>query len=233
MTCPWCGGEKIFRNTHVVYTSPYLMVELNGAKIPVQTITTFSTCDCGLTFQENRQSDEWYDWFYSSGTYRQTLGISQEEMDADEQRRADEISKWLNTRIENIKHHVDIGASRGYLLEEIQKIYRCQSTAADLNGAYLEHIYSIADKQCDLVSAIHVLEHVTDPIKELTTWSQMTSKYLLIEVPGLNTIGGALRFAHIYYFPPKLLMDKIIELGFEIVDMETGPNTRILGMKHI
>lgn len=232
MTCPWCGSEKIFHNTHVVYTSPYLVVELHGAKIPVQTITSFSTCDCGLTFQENRFSDEWYNWFYSSGTYRQTLGISQEEMDADEQRRADDLVEWLSVFDEmNVSSHIDVGASKGCFSSAIGNKYKCMSYAVDLNRERILGIKPPDDNFADLVSAIHVLEHVTDPIKELTTWASMTSKYLLIETPGLNTIGGPLRFAHLYYFPPELLKAKIIELGFNIVAMETEPNTRILGEK--
>ena len=229
MNCPWCGGNKITHNEHVSYTAPYLSVELHGAKIPMQTIALFSTCECGLIFQENKFSDKWYDWFYSSGTYRQTLGISQEDMDADENLRAIKITDWLWNRIDFYRH-LDVGASRGYFLQNTKERFGCQVDWLDKNESYKIIDHDHFDNP-DLVSAIHVLEHVTDPIKELTTWSKMTSKYLLIEVPGLNTKGGALRFAHLYYFPPELLKSKIIELGFDIVDMETEPNTRIFAKK--
>jgi hypothetical protein len=232
MNCPWCGGNKITHNEHVSYTAPYLSVELHGAKIPMQTIALFSTCECGLIFQENKFSDKWYEWFYSSGTYRQTLGISQEEMDADEQRRADDLVEWLSVFDEmNINHHCDIGSSRGYLMENMRREYQCSVYGVEPNSDYKSIVESGYFSKPDLVSAIHVLEHVTDPIKELTTWANMTSKYLLIEVPGLNTVGGPLRFAHLYYFPPELLKAKINELGFDIVAMETEPNTRIFAKK--
>jgi len=234
MTCPWCGGGKIFHNTHTVSSAPYFMVDIGSGKILAQAVTNYSTCDCGLTFQENRQSDEWYNWFYSSGTYRQTLGISQEEMDADEQRRADDLIKWLYHYRNLFGYHLDIGASQGFFLWETCNQWDCLISGNEINkthGNYGAFEYDKVVGYPDLVSAIHVLEHVTDPIKELTTWAQMTSKYLLIEVPGLHTVGGALRFAHLYYFPPELLKAKIIELGFDIVAMETEPNTRILAVK--
>jgi hypothetical protein len=182
-------------------------------------------------FVKPRLSDEWYNWFYSSGTYRQTLGISQEEMDRDEEFRAHEIVSWLGEKNISIKNHYDIGSSRGFLLAYSHNLFDCEINGNELNTSYSWVTPSKPDGTPDLVSAIHVLEHVTDPIKELTTWASMTSKYLLIEVPGLRTVGGPLRFAHLYYFPPELLKAKIIELGFDIVAMETEPNTRILGEK--
>lgn len=237
MTCPWCGGNEIQHDIKRVITAPYLAVELGDTNIPMASMANYSECKCGLVFQEHRQSDEWYEWFYSSGTYRQTLGISQEEMDADEQRRADDLVKWLSVFNKiNFNHHCDVGASRGYLSTQMKHKFDCDSSVLDLNKEYSQLPEYIQTRICvstDFISAIHVLEHVTDPIKELTTWASMTSKYLLIEVPGLNTIGGPLRFAHLYYFPPELLKAKIIELGFDIMAMETEPNTRILAEKRL
>jgi hypothetical protein len=91
--------------------------------------------------------------------------------------------------------------------------------------------YDNYDHTPDLVSAIHVLEHTTDPLSELKHYADMTSKYLLIEVPGLTCTGGPLRFAHLFYFPPQVLADQVTKLGFKIIDMQTEPNTRILAEK--
>ena len=235
MICPWCGGSLIINNAKSVYSAPHMDAEMNGERLHMGTLTTYSECKtCGLMFVNPKLSDEWYEWFYSSGTYRQTLGISQEEMDADEQRRADDLVEWLSVFDEmNINHHCDIGSSRGYLMENMRREYQCSVYGVEPNSDYKSIVESGYFSKPDLVSAIHVLEHVTDPIKELTTWANMTSKYLLIEVPGLNTVGGPLRFAHLYYFPPELLKAKIIELGFDIVAMETEPNTRILAEKRL
>jgi hypothetical protein len=238
MTCPWCGKQSIIiDNAKAIYTAPHMDAEMNGERLHMATLTTYSECKaCGLLFVNPRLSDEWYDWFYSSGTYRQTLGISQEEMDADEQRRADDLVDWLSVFDEmNFKYHIDVGSSRGFFTIGTYNKFGCMSIGIDINKKYQNG--QIKDPENlgspDLVSAIHVLEHVTDPIKELTTWASMTSKYLLIEVPGLNTTGGPLRFTHLYYFPPELLKAKMIELGFDIVAMETEPNTRILAEKHL
>jgi hypothetical protein len=233
MTCPWCGGSNIQHNTKQVATAPYLAVELGTAKIPMAALSTYSECECGLIFQENRQSDEWYDWYYSSGAYRKTLGISQEDMDKDEQARAIDLVLWLTRLKIDINYLVDFGSSRGYFTQEVKNTYHCFTTGIDINLDYA--IYkSLAlynGKQPDIVSSIHVLEHTTDPLKELTRYAELTSKYLLIEVPGLHTLGGALRFAHLYYFPTKLLREKIEKLGFSIIAIESEPNTRILAEK--
>ena len=237
MECPWCGSSIIINNAKAVYSPPYLEAEMNGEYLHMATHTVYSECKtCGLLFINPRFPDAWYEWFYSSGTYRQTLGISHERMDADEQARADELVKWLKSirKFSKIKTHLDVGSSKGYFLLESSSAFNCEITAFDLSGQYACcSPTELKNIPFGLVSCIHVLEHVTDPIQELTTLSQMTSKYLLIEVPGINTLGGAFRFAHLYYFPPELLKNKIIELGFEIVAMETEPNTRILGVKKV
>lgn len=231
MKCPWCGSEKIKHDFAQTTTAPYVLVELGGAKLPMAAVSMFSECECGLVFQEHTQSPEWYDWFYSSGTYRKTLGITQEEMDVDEKNRAYEITNWLRERDIKFQYHFDIGSSRGYFLNNTKWVFGCQIGGDELNTSYSQ-LTNAPDKRVpDMVSAIHVLEHVVDPLQKLKEWSEKTSKYFLVEVPGVETCGGALRFAHLFYFQPELLKDKLIALGFEIIAMETKPNTRILARK--
>jgi hypothetical protein len=227
MTCPWCGSDKIKHDSHKTISAPIVAVELGAAKIPMMAVSVYSECECGLLFQENRQSDEWYNWYYESGTYRQTLGIGQEDMDRDEQARALDLVTWLKGFGIDINHHLDIGSSRGYFLQKTFATFDCLTTGIEPNTKYIQHEAGDVGNP-DLVSAIHVLEHVTNPVTELTHYAELTTKYLLIEVPGMNTLGGALRFAHLYYFPSKLLRAKIESLGFRILGLEIDPNTRIL-----
>lgn len=231
MNCPWCGGNEINHDVAKTITSPYIVADIGGGKIPMATVSLFSECKCGLIFQEHRQDNDWYDWFYSSGTYRKTLGISQEEMDADEKQRAFDITNWLKERNITFQYHLDIGSSRGYFLNNTKWVFGCSIGSSEPNLEYSQLTAAPIKQHPDMVSAIHVLEHVTDPISEIKKWSDMTDKYLLIEVPGKNTIGGPLRFAHLYYFPPELIKEKMVELGFDVVSMETEPNTRILTIR--
>jgi hypothetical protein len=165
------------------------------------------------------------DEYYSSGLYRETLGISVERMDADEQGRVGKVTEWLNLHPES---HVDIGASRGYLLQSIgapvQRGY-------DKNPKYAEAGVTgdpSALEKYELVTAVHVLEHTLDPLGELEWYKSLTSDYIYVEVPGKNCKGGPLRFPHLYYFPPEWLVGVLERIGLKILRSETEPNTRVL-----
>jgi hypothetical protein len=230
--CPICGNENIDRDCTSVATAPYFPADLHGAQMQFATLTPFSEClSCGTIFQAHQQDPEWYQWFYSSGSYRNTLGLTQEVMDKDELLRAIDLTAYLNRY--NVKpiYHYDIGASRGIFLQETKVIFGCEISGDDPYGSYNEAEFIPLVGKPDLVSAIHVLEHTTDPLTELKHYADLTSKYLLVEVPGLTCMGGPLRFAHLFYFPPQVLADQVTKLEFEIINMQTEPNTRILARK--
>ena len=210
-----------------VISAPALTVEFCGGDLPVMTSSMFVICPaCGLVAQSPRMSDERIAQYYSSGLYRQTLGISIEDMDADEKRRALDVAVWLDKRGIMPNSHADIGASRGYLLSEFGADVQC---GYDVNPNYAgREIESVDDKTFELVTSIHVLEHTTDPMRELEWYKSLSTKYVLIEVPGANAKGGALRFAHLWYFPPKVLADMMVKCGMEIVEIDERSNTRIL-----
>jgi hypothetical protein len=171
-------------------------------------------------------TDERIEYYYSSGLYRDTLGISVEAMDADEQRRAVDVAQWLSLYP---KKHLDIGASRGYLLNEIGAEVK---HGFDSNPNYGQGIQVYSNKAhlqtYDLVTSVHCLEHVIDPLQELRWYKSVTAGALFIEVPGEQAQGGALRFAHLYYYPPELLIDMVKSIGLQVIKTETEPNTRVL-----
>jgi hypothetical protein len=208
-----------------VATAPYLMVTFSGGSLPVLTSTTYVKCEaCGLVAQSPRMTDERIDQFYSSGLYRQTLGISVESMNADELARARDVSAWM--RVHNVEpsSHIDIGASRGYLLREVGAPVQY---GLDSNKEYGGSTSGDVGKY-ELVTAIHVLEHVTNPIGEIALYKSLSTDRLLIEVPGMNCKGGPLRFAHLYYYPSALLVEMLEQAGMTILELETEPNTRVL-----
>lgn len=228
-TCPNCHGSDL-QPYETVTTAPYFEVMFCGGSLPVLTHSVFVRCDsCGLVMQSPRMTDERIAEYYSSGAYRQTLGVSVEYMDADEQRRADNISSWLWIQEVAPKRHLDIGCSRGYLLESV--VANVQH-GFDSNPAYSNDIQVFSDKsklqQYDLVTAVHVLEHTTDPIAELQWYKSLSTDKVLIEVPGANCKGGPLRFAHLFYFPFETLHSMVEAAGMKVVAVETNPNTRIL-----
>ena len=191
------------------------------------TSSTFVICPaCGLVAQSPRMSDERIEHYYSSGLYRMTLGISQDDMDADEKRRALDVAVWLDKRGIMPNSHADIGSSRGYLFQEV---------GADIQGSdelyknYKEYyIGGVDDNHFDLVSSIHVLEHTANPMHELNWYKSLSTQYVLIEVPGVNATGGALRFAHLWYFPPAVLVSMMERAGLRVLEIDEISNTRIL-----
>ena len=225
-TCYHCNTP--IQPYRTVISAPALTVEFCGGDLSVMTSSTFVKCPtCGLVAQSPRMSDERIAQYYSSGLYRQTLGLSTEAMDADERRRGLDVSLWLDRRGIVPSSHADIGASRGYLLQEVGAELRGSD---DINKKYGEFDFGgVDDKQFELVTSIHVLEHTTNPMRELEWYYSLSTDYVLIEVPGENTKGGALRFAHLWYFPPKVLAEMMERAGMKIVEVDESSNTRILG----
>ena len=170
-------------------------------------------------------SDKRIAQYYSSGLYRQTLGISQEDMDADEKRRALDVAVWLDKRGITPSSHTDIGMSRGFLLTEVGADVQ---SGYDVNPKYSTLEVTRVEGKFELVTSIHVLEHTLNPMRELLWYKSLSTEYVLIEVPGINATGGALRFAHLWYFPPKVLADMMVKCGMEILEIDESSNTRIL-----
>lgn len=224
--CPYCGGADFAKYKSVV-TAPVLRVDFLGGDLPVQTVTQYVSClTCGLIIQSPRMADERISDYYSSGMYRKTLGISQEEMDTNEQGRAADVAAWLGYAPES---HLDIGCSRGYFL---QSVGAKKAHGFDENPAYAE-VDNVFSKSGDLgfyelVSSLHVLEHTIDPMAELRWYKSLSVDKVLIEVPGANCRGGPLRFAHLFYFPPALLEEMVESAGMKIERIDANPNTRIL-----
>lgn len=208
-----------------VATAPYLMVTFCGGSLPVLTSTIYVKCEaCGLIAQSPRMTDERINQFYSSGLYRQTLGIPVESMDADELERARDISLWLCVHNVEPSSHIDIGASRGYLLREVGAVVQYgMDSNKDYGGSTSGNV-----GKYELVTAIHVLEHVTNPHAEIQFYKSLSTDKVLIEVPGANCRGGPLRFAHLYYYPSALLVEMLEQAGMTILELDTEPNTRIL-----
>jgi hypothetical protein len=228
-TCPNCTSGNL-APYETVYTAPLLYVDFCGGVLPVLTVTSYVNCPgCGLVIQSPRMTDERIAEYYSSGTYRDTLGLSVEYMDRDELRRAREVAGFLRTHNTAPQSHLDIGSSRGYLLQEVGAPVQC---GYDMNPSYAgDTPMRRGQLNYELVSSIHVLEHTAEPLEEIAWYASLTADLLLIEVPGENTKGGPLRFAHLYYFPPAMLAAMVEAAGMRIVAMETEPNTRILARK--
>ncbi len=136
-------------------------------------------------------------------------------------------------RIAQVSKHLDIGSSSGALLEVFQRGYGCEGLGVEPGKAYrswsidrgiktysnLEEIPFVFRTGFDVVSMIHVLEHLIDPVRVLAEirddWLAPPG-YLLLEVP--NLFGHpSTEIAHLYLFSERSLRNALRVAGFDVV----------------
>ena len=175
-SCPICDSRCTVRQM-IVETWPHIRHEIMpGVEVDAALLTYFFTCqNCHVVFQNPRLSDEELNRFYSEGFYRRMLDTTDEKIDQDESYRAKIDSEIIKQHVGNINSHLDIGCSRGYLLEAVGADTKVgvesnisYVTASDVK-VYSE-INQVAHKSFDLLTAIHILEHVSDPVGFLKKW---------------------------------------------------------------
>jgi hypothetical protein len=228
--CPICGSADI--RHHKTITSPPNLV-YDGfclGSIPVRIIANYGWCvTCDLIFQNPRMTDMRVSEYYASGVYRATIGIDQENLDLSEGQRGERLAAWLRERDIAPASHLDMGCSRTYFLEMVgarERLGFDENTNYAGEGVYVENDPAKLGKY-ELVSAIHVLEHTTDPLASLAWYASLTARWLLLEVPQRD---APLRFPHLYYFPPALLVKMVQDAGMKIVNMSHEDVTRILAI---
>jgi SAM-dependent methyltransferase len=218
--CPLCGGERnrIFdRRT------------FHGEGI------TYRICShCGLVFQSPRKSGEELAAFYEQ-EYRQLYqggeGPNPKDL-AVQTGRAEALLLFAGSKLAGVSRHLDIGCSAGLLLQHVQKTYNCESAGIEPGRAYreyaiqqglrvvatLEDLKACGEKEFDLISLAHVLEHIPDPVAYLSSLREdLLAKEgrLLLEVPNLYA-HDSFETAHLVAFSPHTLTQTLEKAGFEI-----------------
>lgn len=235
-SCPVCQGNR-FELYRQVFENPVIECEyFRGLKLNFAIMSNYLSCqDCRLIFQSPRFSDSELNKFYSEGYYRAMVDMTKEEMDRDEETRAKLDAQIIKKNIGEIKTHLDIGCSRGFLLDEIGADIK---VGVEENISYVKakdvkvypDIDKVTQKSFDLVTVIHVLEHVPYPLIFLETIIKFVSKdgYLVIEVPTLQSPGGPLRLAHLCYFETDVLKLLCKRVGLEIINLEFTPHLLLI-----
>jgi len=235
-SCPNCKSTGF-----VAYPQAGLAPQVNheimpGAKINAAVITRYLVCQkCGLISQSPRMSDRELDEFYSQGFYRRTLNLTDEEKDKDELYRARFDTEIIRRHIGKVASHLDMGCSRGFLLKEVGASVEV-GVEADVDGVKAKgiEVYSkmnqVPQKSFDLVTAIHVLEHVSKPAGYLQKMAKFVKKsgYLVIEVPTWKSPGGPLRLAHLYHFEPDVLKLICKQVGLQVEHTEFTPHLMLI-----
>ena len=190
---------------------------------------------CGFVFQNPRMSAEELNGFYTN-SYREVYQGQADPTEKDmivQRLRAEHLLNFLVDMIPQISTHLDIGSSAGMLLATIQKAYHCTSMGIEPGEAYrkftqdkgfdvypdLANIQNGIIEQFDLISMIHVLEHIPNPIpylNEIRRDHLSREGYLLLEVPNLY-FHDSFEIAHMSAFSRHSLEQMLITSGYSIV----------------
>jgi 2-polyprenyl-3-methyl-5-hydroxy-6-metoxy-1,4-benzoquinol methylase len=219
--CPACGAEK---------SSLFDRREVLGMMLCNRMCR-----HCGLVYLSPRMEDQELERFYSRG-YRTLNDGSEQPTDenlADQQARAQHVVRTARAIAPAVQRHLDIGCSTGILMAQVREVFACETAGvepgiehrsiASAKGlktyASIEEALAEQQRRFDLVTLSHVLEHLADPVSELTRIrTQMLSSagHILVEVP--NLYGHAcFEPAHLFSFSMKTLHDSLRLAGFEPV----------------
>ena len=204
--------------------------------------------DCGLIFsckdeEKILNQTEVYNNYYKEDTGERFSGIVEFIVKIFRFMRAYKIYS-LNTKAKSI---LDIGSGRGFILYFLKKYFkydRAVGTQIAINAfkfsteklkleIYNKDLLELSfDKKFDVVSILHVLEHVENPelyIEKI--YNLLESKGILfIEVPNYNAWARKLTERHwlaldlkhhLFFFTPKSLIDLLHKYNFKIRKLNT------------
>lgn len=160
--CPLCGGEgKTF-----VPSEEVLAMEDFGNFFEMYSAEVCQTC--GTIYQNPGISEGALKEYYSSGAYR----IEHPSNQKFEEQRADRLLLLIERFNLNPKSCLDIGCGRGLLLKylEIYNYAKILGLDYDPEMSEIEEVVHSKDDvegKFDLITCIHVMEHMHNPIKEL------------------------------------------------------------------
>jgi SAM-dependent methyltransferase len=202
------------------------------------TVTNRHCSNCGLVFQSPRMSDDELAAFYRR-EYRQLYQGSEGPTPKDlavQKRRAESLLAFTRMQVDDVSHHLDIGCSAGLLLLHFQYGYGCQAVGVEPGDTYrayakeqglfvydtLEALENNLAKVFDLISVVHVLEHLPNPVDYLSTLRERwlsSGGHLLVEVPNLYA-HESFEVAHLVSYSPHTLIQTLQQAGYEVTALE-------------
>jgi SAM-dependent methyltransferase len=195
--------------------------------------------NCGLVFQSPRMTALELDSFYHEEyriAYDGQEGPSEKDLRVQKARAENLVKLLTDFGTENVKRYMDIGSSAGSLMEALQDAFGCEAVGIEPGDAYREYsrskglevygdlnqLETVAEARFDLVSMIHVLEHIPDPVGYLYALREKflaNSARLLIEVPNLYA-HDCFEVAHLSSFSQETLTQVLKKAGYQTIFIE-------------
>ena len=237
--CPVCNSSSIGQYQSAG-TAPHIKHEIMPKGfVRAAVLSRYSEChNCNLIFQNPRLSDSELKKYSSLGYYRQQLNLTEKQIDDDEEQRAKVDAQIIKKNIGEVSSHLDVGGSRGYFLDAIgaknKVIVEPNIKYPKVRGLKVyPELNKVPAQKFDLVTMVHVLEHVPKPLEYLKYITSFVDKdgYLVIEVPTWESPGGPLRLAHLYYFEPDVLKLMCKQIGLSVEYTEFTPHLVLICKK--
>lgn len=235
MSCPLCESSR-----HVLFDQR----EFRG-----QPVLNRICQRCGLVFQFPRMTAEELIVFYTC-QYRKIYQGEEGPTSKDlfvQNGRADSLLAFLSHRRISPSRYLDIGCSSGILLQRFQERFGCEVVGIEPGNAYREYaqargltvypdifdLLGAGEATFDLISMVHVLEHLPDPVGYLISLRERhltpSGGWLLIEVPNLYA-HDSFEIAHLTNFSAHTLQQALKKAGYEVVTLKKHgrPRSRLL-----
>ena len=232
--CPLCGHTE----SDLLDTRPF-----RGAEVRNRVCR-----HCGFVFQSPRMTPDELNRFYAHEyrvVYQGDAGPTGKDLFV-QTRRAEHAAGLVAASTPAVRRHLDIGSSAGLLLQAFQARFNCEITGVEPGEQYriyaekqgirthasLEALAREGVDTFDVVSMMHVLEHLPDPTGSLVEIRENfldPDGLLLIEVPNLYG-HDSFETAHMSAFSPHTLRAVLEKAGFVIVQLVKHgiPRSKIL-----
>lgn len=221
MNCLLCGSQK----NHII-----------NRIVSFDVVVVYLQCErCGLIFQSREESQAWQTDFYAEtyrSVYQGSAAPSEKDIWVQKQRAINLLHLLERSQIRRFTRILDVGASTGTLLESFQRFYQCVVMGVEPGDAYrayaeakgltmfpsLDDALAAGAGKFDLISLIHVLEHLPDPVGTLRQIrEELLSEdgLLLLEVPNFYA-HDSYELAHLTCFTPHSLAEVVKHAGYRV-----------------
>jgi len=137
--------------------------------------------------------------------------------------------KYLSWIPKDVKTVLDVGCGRGEFLSLIASKYEAYGCDVDANCVKFSSKFAevkLADilhlsnyykqNSFDLVTAFHILEHLSCPLKALQEIGKVTKKYILIAIPNARCVIWKELSTHLYSWNRYTLKNIMERAGFSL-----------------
>ena len=199
---------------------------------------------CGLVYQSPRMTETETQAFYESEyrlVYQGQEGPNPKDL-AVQTARAQVALDFVDKQVSSAAHILDIGCSTGILLQQFKIYYQAQAFGVEPGKVYRQYAQSLGlevyssledlrlahESPFNLVSMMHVLEHLPNPheyLRNLREKYLQPDGWLLLEVPNLYA-HDCFEVAHLISFSAHTLAQVVQKAGFRVIQFRAHGQPR-------